>query len=119
MYIVTRNNIEPGLQISQSIHAVSEFLNQHPQEYQDWYENSNYLAILSVKSESDLKELSEKVCSLGLTFSPFHEPDLNNELTAIAVAPSPAAKKLFSSLPLALKEYSTKSKSAGREVIYE
>lgn len=38
----------------------------------------------------------------------FYEPDINNELTAIAIAPSKLAQKLTSGLPLALKEVEEK-----------
>ena len=37
--------------------------------------------------------------------SKFYEPDLCNELTAIAIEPSSKARRLVSSLPLALKNY--------------
>ncbi len=103
--------------LPQSCHALSEFLSQHPKEYQEWYENSNYIVVLSVRNELELKSLMEKVCLHGLIHSSFQEPDLNDELTAIAVAPSKAAKKLFSSLPLAMKESS--KKQIGKEVVYE
>jgi hypothetical protein len=33
----------------------------------------------------------------------FREPDINNEITAIAVEPSEKSRKLCSNLPLALK----------------
>ena len=117
MFVITRQDISPGLQCSQIVHASDQFKYEHPTDHESWFRNSNYLAILSVKNESELLSLVEKVCSHNLVHSTFSEPDLNNELTAIAVAPSKAAKKLFSSLPLALKEFS--KKQIGKEVVYE
>lgn len=35
---------------------------------------------------------------------PVYEPDLDDELTAIAIAPSPGTSRLLSHLPLALRE---------------
>ncbi|MEB4918415.1 hypothetical protein RXP95_29890, partial [Pseudomonas aeruginosa] len=39
----------------------------------------------------------------NISFSIFIEPDINNQVTAIAIAPGEAATKLCSSIPLALK----------------
>lgn len=40
----------------------------------------------------------------GCEFSVTREPDLNNEITAIAISPSVEARRLTSNLPLAFKE---------------
>ncbi len=42
---------------------------------------------------------------MGIVISKFYEPDLRNELTAIALEPSKEARKVVSSLPLMLKDY--------------
>jgi len=42
----------------------------------------------------------------------FREPDIGNEITAIAVQPHKLSKKLTSNLPLALKEYSPGSSAS-------
>jgi hypothetical protein len=47
--------------------------------------------------------LSEKLTWKGILFSKFHEPDLDNELTAIAIEPSSESRKIVSSMPLMLK----------------
>jgi hypothetical protein len=39
----------------------------------------------------------------GIYMSKFYEPDLANELTAIAIEPSSRARRVVSSLPLLLK----------------
>jgi hypothetical protein len=43
----------------------------------------------------------------GIKFTLFREPDLNNEITAVAFEPSDSSRKLTSSCPL-----------LGKEVIY-
>jgi len=47
---------------------------------------------------------AQKASDRGIKISIFREPDLNNEITAIALDPSEASTKLVSNLPLALKE---------------
>jgi len=60
--------------------------------------------MLSVESEKDLYKYLHRFESRGLKVTKFHEPDINDELTAITVEPTDKARKLCSNLPLALKE---------------
>ena len=83
-----------------------------PEILNEWYDKSKYLVYLSVDNKEKLLELSEKLSWKGILFSKFHEPDLDNELTAIALEPSSEARRVVSSVPLMLKEY-------GKEVEYE
>ena len=53
---------------------------------------------------SELETLSYKAKERNINIVEFREPDLNNQLTAICLEPSIEAKKLCSSIPLALKE---------------
>jgi peptidyl-tRNA hydrolase len=87
----------------QSIHAGIQFIFEHPEYAESWYKQSNYLGFLSVSNESELLELIEKARQLDIKISIFREPDIENQITAIALAPSPKTKKLCSNLPLALK----------------
>jgi len=63
--------------------------------------------ILSTESEPQLEEIKQKLINRGITFSQFIEPDYGNQLTSIAISPeySDEIKRMFSSLPLAGKEY--------------
>ncbi len=94
-----------GYQATQSAHALAEFSNEHFSLYQDWYSFSKAITLLAVKNEDELKYLISRLSEKGIPFSVFIEPDVNNQVTAIAIAPSLEAKKLCSSIPLALKEY--------------
>jgi len=97
--------LDPGSQSVQSNHASIEFIFEHPELANDWYNISKYLVQLSVKTHKDLLELADKLSQKGILFSKFYEPDLGNELTAIALEPSSKARRVVSSVPLMLKEY--------------
>ena len=88
----------------QSIHALREFVNDHPDIDREWYSKSNYLGLLSVRDEYCLRELVSKACQFGIRCSVFREPDIGNQITAIALEPGPKTKRLCSRLPLALQE---------------
>lgn len=64
-----------------------------------------YLAVLSTQDENSLKQLIKKAEEKGIKVSIFREPDINNAITAIALEPSDATRRMTSSLPLALKEF--------------
>lgn len=92
-----------GYQGVQSIHAGIQFVFEHPEYAKCWYENSNYLGFLSVENEQELNQLIERARSQEIKFSIFREPDVDNQITAIALEPGNKSKKLCSNLKLALK----------------
>ncbi len=102
VFLVTRRDIEPGYQAVQSCHAMRQFTADHPDVDLEWFQNSNYLALLSVANEVELMRLITKASDANLKWSAFREPDVGGEITAIALEPS--AKDLVKGLPLALKE---------------
>ncbi len=81
---------------------------QFPEEAKEWHKNSNYLCQLSAKNEFELEKLARKAEERGIKFIRFYEPDLDNQLTAIALEPGLATKKLTQKLPLMLKEINEK-----------
>lgn len=87
----------------QAIHAAIQFQHEHPEYAKNWFEKSNYLGFLSVMSEKDLLDLIDKASGKEIKFSVFREPDINNQITAIALEPGSKSKKLCSNLKLALK----------------
>ncbi len=93
-----------GYQGVQSIHAAIQFAHEHPEVETEWFKNSNYLGFLSVKDEGELIMLAEKALALDIKFSIFREPDIDNQITAIALEPGKKSKKLCSKLKLALSE---------------
>lgn len=93
--------------MSQSGHAIAQFMLDHPEQAIQW--NNNFLICLSVENEEHLKKLMLKLNAHGIRASHFLEPDIGYELTAISFEGTDKAAKLTSSLPLALKDYKIKS----------
>lgn len=102
MYVIVREDLDPGLMLAQSGHALRLFVDQHPVVDKEWYETSNNLVVLGVPNETELAKLADDLDSYGVKVSSFREPDLDNEMTAIAVEPS--GYKHLSNLPLAMRD---------------
>ncbi len=100
LFLVTRADLPDGQQAVQAAHAMREFAEHHPEVERAWYSKSNTLAFLAVPDEAALGVLLEKARRRDIPAASFHEPDRNNEMTAIALGP--AARSLVSNLPLAL-----------------
>lgn len=108
LVVVTRQDLSPGYQAVQASHASIQFQHEYPEISKKWHSESNYLALLSTKDEQSLNNLIEKCQSKGLNVSVFTEPDIDNQITAIAIEPSIETQKICSNLPLALKERNSK-----------
>lgn len=93
-----------GYQAVQSMHALRQFTAEHPEIDKEWFEQSNYLGLLSVANEYELNQLIEKALTQGIKFSVFKEPDVDNEITAIALEPGTKTKKLCANIKLALRD---------------
>jgi len=79
---------------------MAQFQVDFPEVAKFWYEQSNYLALLAAPDEEALTQLLERASWRGIPAVGFREPDLDNALTAVALAP--AGKGLVRRLPLAL-----------------
>jgi peptidyl-tRNA hydrolase len=104
LYLVVRNDLKAGMQLAQTNHCSFLFAVEHPQETKEWMINSNYIAVLAIDNEEKLIELIEKAMMEKIRLSFFKEPDLNNQITAVALMAGEASKKLCGGLKLALKE---------------
>lgn len=62
------------------------------------------LACLSVVDENELKRLIQSLESNQIKHAIFREPDVDDQITAIAFEPGDKSRRLVSSFPLALKE---------------
>lgn len=102
---ITRADLTSGYQAVQSSHALIDFCFKYPDVATTWHNNSNYLCQVVVKNEDELKKYVLKANKKGIKVVEFYEPDLENQLTAIALEPSNASKKLISNLPLMLKNH--------------
>lgn len=100
---MTRQDLSPGYQAVQSTHAAIQFTQEFPELTKEWYVSSNYLVSLSCKGEKELYELAYRARDGGLSVSMFHEPDIDNQLTAIAIQPSDLTQYLVRRIPLLFK----------------
>jgi peptidyl-tRNA hydrolase len=95
--------LAPGAILAQSCHVAFRFADEYRYATNKWMDNSEYICILEIDNEAELVKLWEKSKQENIPSSSFVEPDYNNSLTAIALAPGPKSKKLCSNLKLALK----------------
>lgn len=100
LFVITHRDLSPGQQAVQAI----EFQHEHSKIAKEWNINSKYLIFLSVENEIELQKLLRKIQFKELKYSMFFEPDIGNQLTAIALEPVQTSEKLVSNLPLMLKE---------------
>lgn len=103
LYIVVRQDLAPGYQIAQSLHAFREYIEHHPECERNWYKNSNTIAILGCEDEEDLISLMGLAEGRGIKLAPFYEPDLEDALTACAFEPGQKTTQFLSHLRSALK----------------
>jgi peptidyl-tRNA hydrolase len=102
LYLITRKDLTPGAQMAQVVHVMREFVEDFPKIEKHWYKSSNTVVILSVDNEDELYYLVNKAKQLDIKVSKFHEPDLGNQLTAIALEPLENSKILCRGIKLAL-----------------
>jgi hypothetical protein len=102
--VVTRRDLPVSYQAVQAAHAAIDFQHQYPTLADKWHCTSNYLIFLSVANEDEFKQLILKAAQRQIKISAFREPDINDELTAIAFEPCEQSRKITSSCPLMGKE---------------
>lgn len=101
LYVVVREDLPPGDQAVQAIHAARQFASEHPEEEAAWFRESNHLAFLAVPDLPSLIALRDRAEVRGIPSVAFEEPDMGNAVTALAL--SPRAKSICSGLPKALR----------------
>lgn len=102
--VVSRRDINLGYQAVQSGHSAIQFQHEHPELAKLWYTQSNYLAFLTVANEEELEKLIRKAEAKGIKHSIFREPDIGDEITAVAFEASDDARRLTSSCRMMGKE---------------
>ena len=103
LYVIGREDLGPGYMSVQAMHAAIQFQHDQPEHAVTWFKQSNYLGFLSVLNEDELTRIINKATALGVRFSVFREPDIDDQITAIALEPGVLSKKLCSNLKLALR----------------
>lgn len=103
--MVTRADLPIGLQTAQAVHAAFQFGHDHRLLTSGWLHDSNYLIIVTVPDEFALEVLATTSLQRGLRVSVIREPDLDDQMTALAIEPGEEARRLCSSLPLVGKGF--------------
>lgn len=98
--MISRRDLSIGVQSVQAGHAAIQFQHEYQELAKDWYHNSNYLIFLSVENQDELKKFINKANSNNIKLSIFREPDLNNEITAVALEPCDWSRRHTSGFPL-------------------
>jgi hypothetical protein len=101
LFIVGRQDLPAGLRVAQMFHALTSFIFGKPKETGEWFAKSNNLVLLEVPDKGALEDLLARLISKGIPVASFCEPDLGDELTAVAVGPE--GRRALSTLPLAFK----------------
>lgn len=109
LYVVVRQDIDPGYQIAQSLHAFREFVHYFPEIEKNWYQTSNTIIIKGIANERELLHLGQKAIRQNIKFATFREPDLGDQLTAVAFEPGDLTAAFLAELPLACSEFRTKA----------
>lgn len=104
LYIVVREDLKPGYQLSQSVHAALGFMKDFPEETISWMDISNHIVICNSPTETTLLLLIERGKLYSLKMYIFKEFDLDNQVTAVAFEPGINAMKVCSGLKLALRD---------------
>ena len=82
MYVLCRQDLDKFTQsykFVQGMHAVAEYLLRNKTEW-----NNGTMIALAVKDVHQLEHWKRKLEFQGITCSAFYEPDIGNEMTAIA-----------------------------------
>lgn len=97
MYVLVRKDLSERYSGVQGGHALSEYsIRGDLEAYREW--NNSTLIYLAVSNENVLLLWSQKITDKGKTWVGFYEPDLRNQLTAIACIDT---GEIFKKLPLA------------------
>ncbi len=105
LYVITREDLSPAYQAVQATHAIADFIFEHKDVANVWHNISNYIIILTVKNEADLYAVQNTLRGLNISsITTFKEPDIENELTAIALLPDDKAEAYCRTLKLAFRK---------------
>ena len=96
LYVLNRLDLESSYRACQAGHAVAEWLLHAPQSQREQWKNGT-LIYLGIRDEEELLYWGQKLDRKGIKWIGFREPDLDNQLTAIACL---SDGKLFSRLKL-------------------
>ncbi len=82
-------------QAVQAGHAVAQYMLDYPGTWQN-----NTLVYLKVKDEDDIGTWNQRFAEWGFKQSPFQEPDMDHQVTALAVLSEPDVDNMLSFMKL-------------------
>jgi len=100
--VIGRADLAPGPRSTQAVHAAFEFAVEHPDATRSWCPGT----LVLVESD-DLDAFLIRVKNAGVAHTATREPDYDDLLTAVAMEPSVAARRLCANLPLMHREDKT------------
>jgi peptidyl-tRNA hydrolase len=102
LYVVARRDLPAGAQAAQACHAALAWARAHPELAGEWVSGGETLVLLGAPDEPALARLHGAALARGLRATAWTEPDLGDALTAVALEPGDAARRLCGKLPLLL-----------------
>jgi peptidyl-tRNA hydrolase len=110
LYIVVRSDLSPGLQASQAVHVAHQFALDYQDAFEEWHRTSNTVVIVAALDADALGAVHAQAISAAVQVSAFSDDDIpGSRLTALALGPCPAAKRICQPLPLALQRKEQKA----------
>jgi peptidyl-tRNA hydrolase len=102
LYILGRRDLSASQRTVQACHALAYLLLRHAGDraIHEWAEEHRTLVILGVEGERELERWRADLGSLGIPHEAFAEPDLGDQITALAVHPSADARLFRRLAPL-------------------
>lgn len=100
LYVVVLDSLAPGPVAAQAVHGALEFAAAHPATWAEWRERSNTVAILAANAER-LASIRHDADVWDVRHATFNEPDMGGALTAVAMEPGRATKRMCAGLPCA------------------
>ena len=82
MYVLVRKDLDAVYRMVQGSHALAQYLIQYPELGKEW--NNSTIVFLGERNEDALSLTALKLTMKKKVFAEFREPDLKNQLTAIA-----------------------------------
>ena len=100
LYVLVRSDLSMGARVAQAIHGARQFAAEHPIIELDWFQTSNTVAVLDVRDEAHLLDLTERADVFGIPHATFREPDMGDSTTVRVLGQHPNTRRITSSLPL-------------------
>lgn len=92
LYLVTRADLSAGQQAAQATHAAIEAARADTPAVRAWHLDSNTVVLVVVDGAPQLERLARQALIAGCEVHAFREPDLGDELTAIAMLGATAGR---------------------------